>query len=106
LFGVGVRYFSLSTGNDFRGDVIGISASIHPFAGTLFVPYARLGPVYLAAIQGRLQLNDNADARGWGVEGAIGGDFVLPHFAGGPEIRAGQVTQSWVMIGLHVEVRL
>jgi hypothetical protein len=36
----------------------------------------------------------------------VGGNFCLPNFAAGPDIRFGQATQSWAMFGLHLEARL
>jgi hypothetical protein len=49
---------------------------------------------------------NNSDARGWGIEAMVGGNFCLPNFAAGPDIRIGQTTQTWVMFGLHLEARL
>ena len=106
LLGIGGTFSSLDAGNEFRGTLAGVNASLHLFPGALFVPYARIGLVNLFGVQGRLEHANNRNARGWGFEGVIGGNFTFSQFAVGPNIRIGEAAQGWTMIGAHLECRM
>jgi hypothetical protein len=104
LVGLGAKYASLDTGQQFRGDIIGVGASIHPATQSLLDPYFDLSGVYIAGIDGTLQ--ERAHIGRAGAEGALGLNLVFSNFAIGWDLRYGRSSHEWYLLGMHLEGRL
>ena len=107
--GVGLAYFNLTASNNegyppFKLQALELNSSWHPLCDAWFDPYLQLGALGIVGVQ------SNAYERGpeprWGVQGQLGANVVLPHFAIGVHARLGQAEREWTLFGLQVEGRI
>jgi len=107
--GVGLAYFNLTASNNegyppFKLQAFELNSSWHPLCDAWFDPYLQLGALGIVGVQ------SNAYERGpeprWGVQGQLGANVVLPHFAIGVHARLGQAEREWTLFGLQVEGRI
>ena len=107
--GVGLAYFNLTASNNegyppFTMQAFELNASWHPLVDTWFDPFAQIGGLGIVGVQ------SNAYERGpeprLGVQGQLGANVVLPHFAIGVHARLGHAEREWMLLGLQVEGRI
>jgi hypothetical protein len=107
--GVGLAYFNLTASNNegsppFKLQALELNSSWHPLFDTWFDPFLQLGALGIVGVQ------SNAYERGpeprWGVQGQLGANVVLPHFAIGVHARLGQAEREWTLFGLQIEGRI
>jgi hypothetical protein len=105
--GVGASYFWLDAPNneaaswpEFHAQALEGFAEYHPFETSWIDPFARVGVLGLTRVEG-IEAADRL-----GLQGMLGVDFVLPHFAIGLHAQHGFTNRAWTMVGLHTEVRL
>lgn len=107
--GVGLAYFNLTASNNegyppFKLQALELNSSWHPLFDTWFDPFLQIGAFGIVGVQ------SNAYERGpeprWGVQGQLGANVVLPHFAIGVHARLGQAEREWTLFGLQVEGRI
>lgn len=107
--GVGLAYFNLTASNNegdapFRLQALELNSSWHPLFDTWFDPFLQIGALGIVGVQ------SSAYERGpeprWGVQGQLGANVVLPHFAIGVHARLGRAEREWSLFGLQVEGRI
>lgn len=107
--GVGLAYFNLTASNNegyppFKLQALELNSSWHPMFDTWFDPFVQVGALGIVGVQ------SNAYERGpaprWGVQGQLGANVVLSHFAIGVHARLGQAERGWSLFGLQVEGRI
>jgi hypothetical protein len=107
--GVGLAYFNLTASNNegyapFKLQALELNSSWHPLFDTWFDPFLQIGALGIVGVQ------NNAYEHGpeprWGIQGQLGANVVLPHFAIGVHARLGQAERQWSLFGLQVEGRI
>ena len=104
--GAGASYFFLTAPNNegnawppFSAQALEGFAEYHPFETSWVDPFARVGVLGFTHVEGIEAANRV------GMQGVLGVDFVLPHFAIGLHALHGFTNRHWTMFGLHTEVR-
>ncbi|MEI9954054.1 MAG: hypothetical protein WDO74_35025 [Pseudomonadota bacterium] len=81
-----------------------MNSSWHPLFDSWFDPFLQIGALGVVGVQ------SGGYERGpeprWGVQGQLGANFVLPHFAIGEHARLGHAEREWALLGVQVEGRL
>ena len=107
--GVGLAYFNLSAPNNegdrpFRMQALELNSSWHPLFDTWFDPFVQIGALGIVGVKSN-EYERGPDPR-WGVQGQLGANVVLPHFAIGAHARLGYAEHAWTLFGLQVEGRI
>ncbi len=104
--GAGASYFFFTAPNNegnawpqFHAQGLEGFAEYHPFETSWIDPFVRVGVLGFTHVEGIEEANRV------GMQGVLGVDFVLPHFAIGLHALHGFTNQSWTMLGLHAELR-
>ncbi len=107
--GVGLAYFNLTASNNegyppFQLQAVELNSSWHPLFDTWFDPFLQIGALGIVGVQSN-EYERGPEPR-WGVQGQLGANVVLPHFAIGVHARLGQAEREWSLFGLQVEGRI
>lgn len=104
--GAGASYFFFTASNNegnswpqFHAQGIEGFTEYRPFETSWLDPFARVGVVGFTHVEG-IEPADRI-----GMQGVLGADFVLPHFAIGVHALHGFTNRAWTMFGLHTELR-
>jgi len=106
--GIGLSYFQLGAGNNedydpFTFEALEISASWRPVVGRWFDPFVQVGTLAVIDSGGGYPGDSTSP---FGLEGMAGFDFVRLPLAVGVHLRSGFTSESWTLLGLHLEVRI
>jgi len=107
--GVGLAYFNLTASNNegsppFKLQALELNGSWHPLFDTWFDPFLQIGTLGIVGVQSNEY--DRGPAPRFGVQGQLGANVVLSHFAIGVHARMGHAERTWTLFGLQVEGRL
>lgn len=107
--GVGLAYFNLTASNNegfppFDLQALELNSSWHPLFDTWFDPFLQVGALGIVRVQSNAY--EHGPEPRWGVQGQLGANVALPHFAIGVHARLGQAERQWTLFGLQLEGRI